>query len=132
MKVQITNEAKQYLTLAEMPNVREIIADCKNDEHSAKDWAVYAARLAFEDVGGSYCGNTKVLEVTAEITRHKDYEYSETNKGIDVWVRFTAYNGLDYFVIGGIYLSDIWQIGDEEINEEIKQRMFIRHFKENR
>lgn len=131
MKVQITNEAKQYLTLAEMPNVREIIADCKADEHSVKDYAVYAANLAFEDIGGSFSGS-KVLEATAEIVRHKGYEYSSTNSGIDVWVNFMAYNGFDCFVIGGIYLSDIWQIGDEEINKEIKQRMFIRRFTENR
>lgn len=130
MKVTITNEAKQYLTLAEMPNVREIIADCKADEHSVKDYVAYAIYLVFEDVG-SFNGS-KVLEATAEIVRHKGYEYSETNKGIDVWVKFMMYNGFDCFAIGGMYLSDIWQIGDEEINKEIKQRMSIRRFTENK
>lgn len=122
MKVQITNEAKQYLTLADMPNVREIIADCKADEHSAKDYAVYAADLVFD------YGNVKILEASAEIVRHKDYEYSDTNKGIDVWVKFTAYGGFGYFVIGGIYLSDIWQIGDHYINKHIKERMYIKRY----
>lgn len=129
MKVQITNEAKQYLTLAEMPNVREIINDCKNDEYSIKEYAEMAAHLAFSNVG-SFDGS-KVLEATAEIVRHKGYEYSNTNNGIDVWVKFIAYNGFKCFVICGIYLSDIWQIGDEKINKEIKQRMFIRYFTEN-
>ncbi len=29
MKVQITKEAKKWLTLAEMPTARKIIAECK-------------------------------------------------------------------------------------------------------
>ena len=117
MKVTITNEAKQYLTLAEMPKVREIIADCKADEMSVKEYADIAACLAYDG-----CGGYKVLEATAEIVRHNGYIYSETNSGIDVWVNF------DCFVIGGIYLSDIWQIGDSELNKEIKKRMYIRRY----
>lgn len=122
MKVTITNAAKQYLTLAEMPKVREIIADCEADEMSVKEYADIAACLAYDG-----CGGYKVLEATAEIVRHNGYIYSETNSGIDVWVNFTAYN-FDCFVVGGIYLSDIWQIGDSELNKEIKKRMYIRRY----
>ena len=121
MKVAITNEAKQYLTLAEMPKVRQIIDDCKADETSVKEYANMAAALVYE------FGGYKILEATAEIVRHNGYEYSDTNSGIDVWVNFIAYN-FDFFVMGGIFLSDIWQIGNYDINKEIKERMYIKRY----
>lgn len=123
MKLQITNGAKQYLTLAEMPNVREIIADCKADEMSVKDYAKIAADFVFKQ---GYCS---VFEATAEIVRHEGYEYNETNKNIDVWIEFKAYNEyVNRFAICGIYLSDIWQIGNDDVENAIKQRMFIRRY----
>ena len=123
MKVQITNEAKQYLTLAEMPNVRKIIADLKDDEYSVKDYAKIAADFVFNY---GYC-NT--FDEKAEITKHSGYEYSNTITGIDVWVSFKAYNkSLDSFAICGIYLSDIWQIGIEDEHKAIKSRMYIKRY----
>ncbi|MCM1329348.1 MAG: hypothetical protein NC253_07885 [Ruminococcus sp.] len=127
MKVTITKEAKQYLTLAEMSKVREIIAACKADESTVKEYASIAANFICER---PYCN--KILEATAEIVRHNGYEYSDTNSGIDVWVNFTAYSDLNYFVVGGIYLSDIWQIGNEDEHEAIKSRMYISRYLPNK
>ncbi len=131
MKVQITKEAKKWLTVAEMPIVKKIIADFRNGDNSdvtAEEIAKYASAVIFN-------GQTadKILEASAEIAGNKRiYNYYNDKSGrLDIWVNFTAFHEYHGFVIGGCYLSDIWSLTDEN-REEIKRHMYIREFKEIR
>lgn len=132
MKVTLTNEYKRFITLAEAPAMRKIIADMKDDEYTAKDYAAIAARSISGD------NIVKVLEASAEICKD-DYTpenyYNENSGHIDVWVRFTAIinNGFGGIIMGGALLSGIWSIsGDAEANKEIMRHWYVREFKEVR
>lgn len=125
MKVQITKEAKQWLTVAQMPEVRKMIAALKEDT-GIKDYAEMAVVLLL----GYDCGNAKILEASAEIARNsriKDY-YTDNSGNLDVWINFTAFNGYNCFIRGGAYLSDIWQLGDPDRNSELKSRMYVERY----
>ncbi len=105
MKVQITKEAKQWLTVAEMPVAKALVSDLKDDDSKAKDIARDAAKLVF---GPS--GSIKVYEVTAEIA-HNDRifnYYSDNSAHLDIWIKFTAFNADYGLLVGGVYLSDMW------------------------
>ena len=45
MKIKFTADAKKYITVAEMPHVRRIIDEMREDD-SLKDYAEMAARVA--------------------------------------------------------------------------------------
>ncbi len=47
MNVKITKEAKKWLTVAQMPIVRQIIASLKEDETTAAEAAKQAASIIF-------------------------------------------------------------------------------------
>ncbi len=125
MKVQITKESKKHLTVAEMPAARKIIADFKDDYQTAADVAKDAAALVFGPLG-----NIKIYEATAEIA-HNDrvFNYYDDDSGhLDIWVQFTAFNDCYSFLIGGIYISDLWSVNDEN-REEIIDRMYAKEYK---
>lgn len=131
MKIQITKEAKKWLTVAEMPIVKQIIADFRdgdNSEVTAKEIAEYATAVIFNGQSAD-----KILEASAEIAgNQRIYNYYSDESGrLDIWITFTAFHDYFGFVIGGCYLSDIWNLSDET-REEIKSHMYIREFKENR
>lgn len=130
MKVKVTKEAKNFLTVAEMPVVNQMIAEMKDDENTAKDYAIYAARLITGD------NATEIISATAEIERnYRVYnQYGEDSGNLDIWIDFRAFSDWkNCFIIGGAYLSDICQIcGDQEINEELKTQMYIRKFNEEK
>ncbi len=123
MKVAVTKEAKRILTVAEMPAVRRIIEELKEEE-DVKWYANLAAIVA----AGSY--DADVLRANAEIAKNCRVwnAYHEESADLDVWVKFTAYTD-EGFVVGGAYLTDIWQITSDN-NEEIKRHMYIRLFRE--
>lgn len=62
MTVKITKEAKKWLTVAQMPIVRQIIASLKEDEITAADAAKQTASIIF-----GYSEGVKIFEATAEI-----------------------------------------------------------------
>lgn len=53
MKVKFTAEAKKYITVAEMPHVRRIINEMREDD-SLEEYAQMAARLVLLAIS---CGN---------------------------------------------------------------------------
>ena len=129
MKIQF-KEAKKYVTVAEMPVVRRIIEDFReNDANTPTDYAEYAARAITHNT-------VRILEAKAEICKNDRAwnRFSDDSEHLDVWITFTAAVGLgslDGFIIGGACLSDIWDLtGYEETDAERVAHMSIRRFKE--
>ena len=124
MKIQFTNEMKRIVTVAEMPSVRSVIEFERNDEWTAKEWAKMAAEL----VCSHNC--VKVLEASAEIAKNFRVRdaYGEDSADFDVWVKFTAFAD-DSFVMGAVYLTDLWTASADNREETVKH-MHIRRFEE--
>lgn len=124
MKIKLTAEMKRLITVAEMPIVNKLIAAMKEDDSDPKEYAKMAARIA----AGK--NDATVLEASAEVaTNWRVWDRCfDGSEHFDVWITFTAYAD-DCFVMGGAYLTDIWQITGEN-NDEIRSHMFIRKFAE--
>lgn len=125
MTVKITKEAKKWLTVAQMPIVRQIIASLKEDEITAADAAKQAASIIF-----GYSEGVKIFEATAEIAGNRRINnYYTTDSGtLDIWINFSIFDSYKGFVTGGAYLSDIWQQGAID-EEELRSRMFLQVYK---
>lgn len=110
-----------------MPAVRKVIESEEEDEWTAKEWAKMAAGIV------CLCNSVKVLEASAEIVKNCRVldAYAEGSADFDVWIRFTVFVNDDSFVVGGVYLSDLWAASADNREETIKC-MFIRWFKEVR
>lgn len=127
MKVQF-KEAKKYVTVAEMPAVRMMIEDFKNDESSVKEYAEMAVRAIAKN------NIVTVLDANAEIAKNDRVwnRYTDDSGHLDVWITFTAMVGtigLDGFVMGGAYLSDIWELSGWD-DSELVSHMYVRRFQE--
>lgn len=108
MKVRLDKEDKKYITLDEAPIVREIIADMKEDENTASDWAKYAIAAPYNHREYS----VEILKASAKIAKN-NRACNSLNKhsgDLDVWIEATAYvscaDGYEFIMIGA-YLSDI-------------------------
>lgn len=134
MKVTLTKEAKQYITVAEMPAVKEVIACYKEDGTTAVEWA----KMACNTIDNFTC--EEIINAKAEIQRNtRIYNAHTKNSGfIDVTIIFTAY-GFEYdstkdeityeFIKCEASLYDIFQISDDN-HSEISSRFYIRRFPE--
>ena len=130
MKVRITKEAKQWLTLAEAPAANAIVRDMKEDEWSVAEYAKMAVNCIGNAIGKEYNWCSRVLESDAEISGNARIwnAYSEDSGRLDVWINFTA-RTYDGFIEGGAYLTDIWNIaGDNQ--EELASHMYYRRYEE--
>ena len=80
MKVRLTQEAKKYITVAEMPAVRRIIADMKEDTSTVEDYAEMAINAAYD--GRAY--NIGIFKATAEIAKNQRVynAYGENSDGV--------------------------------------------------
>ena len=126
MKVTFPKEARAWVTIADAPIVKRMIVEFSEDTTPVREYAEMAVRIAGKS------NIIRVLECNAEIagnSRVWNY-YGDDTKIFDVWVTFTAMADNCRFVMGGAYLSDIFQIGPEAENERIRQRMSIREFVE--
>lgn len=128
MKIQINEESKKVLTLAEMPIVKRIIKDFKEDGNDLS-WELEILISIFRA--------DEVIKSTAYVSKNcRAYNvFNDESGNIDIWIEATLYNiyssendgGVFYMV--GAYLSDLWQsTGDNW--EELKSRMYIRKFLE--
>lgn len=127
MKIKLTEDAKRYITVSEMPAVKKIIADFKED-NEIKSYGQTAARAA-----SGKNGNFEILKAEAEIARNARVwnQYSDESGNLDIWLTFYAYDNYYGFYEIGAYLSDIWMAdGQRETYELMKSRMYIRKFKE--
>lgn len=126
MKVKFTAEAKKIVTVAEVPEVKKIIAYMKENEtaESLKDYAMMAARVASKN-GCTF----EILKVDAEIAKNcRAFDnYHEGSGNLDIWLTVYAFSPLNGFYNIGVYLSDIWQLsGDNTV--EIKSHMYIEEY----
>ena len=125
MKISISAEAKRIITIAEMPVVYKVIEAMKEDTCTAKDYAELAARIVSDR------NAVKVLEANAEIVKNCRVHdrFCEGSGQFDVWVAFTAVidDGFEGIIMGGAYLTDIWDYTADNA-DEIREHMFIRKF----
>lgn len=120
MKVTLEKNYRKYYTLEDLDRARRVIAAEKEDEMSAKDWAVYAVGEALRNKDGSLWEILKAEATTAKNCRAWN-RYGDDSADMDVYIRFLA-ETTEGFIRGGAYLSDIWETGATEY----KQHMYIR------
>lgn len=130
MKIEFHEQMKRIVTVSEMPAVCRIIRDFKDEDR--KDFIEYAemaTRLVHE-------GSIRVLEMNAEIAKNcRVYNaLGDNTETFDVWINFTSVvEGLpSAVIIGGIYLTDVWQIGPEDGNTYVRNHMYVRKFIETK
>lgn len=123
MKIKFGAEQKKIVTVAELPIVKRIMAEMKEDD-GLKEYAEMAARIA----SGGSC--EKVYECSAEIAKNRRvYEqWGDGSGNLDIWIEAAALTS-EGFVIFGIYLSDVWSITGDNA-DEIRSHMYIRKFQE--
>lgn len=123
MKVKFTEDAKRFITVSEMPAVKRIIAEMKEDGE-IKGYSEMAARVA-----SGKNENFEILKAEAEISRNARVNdaYGEGSGKLDVWLNIYAFNSYAGFYEIGAYLTDIWAITGDNA-EEIRNHMYINKY----
>lgn len=122
MRVQVTNKEKKFLTVAEMPAVRHIIQDMKEDGTSI----VVYADMAMRAIKGSGFEIFRPKATIAKNCRVHD-RFFDGSGDLDVWIDFLAFNPHYGAYDCGVYLSDIWDLCDEN-KHELSTKMYINAF----
>ena len=125
MKIQIPplQEVRDSLTLADMPKVREIQKQMKEDGNLL-DYLTSAARVA---ANGNF--NFSVYDAHAYFAKNSrvsDY-YTHDSGNLDIWLEGLAFDPFAGAYMIGVYLSDVYNITGGN-NSEIKEHMFIREY----
>ena len=123
MKVKFTAEAKKFVTVAEVPQVKKIIEEMREDD-GLKGYAEMAARVA----SGSN-ESFEILKAEAEISKNRRAfdNYGEGSGTLDIWLTVYAFNTYKGFYNIGVYLSDLWQLSGDNA-EEIRNHMYIEEY----
>ena len=124
MKVKLTSKVRASLYNWEILVSNVIIKNMGEDDTSAKD----AAKIAAKAIAGT--NSVEILRADATMARNARIwdRYFEESERMDVWIDFTAMTD-DGFIIGGAYLTDIWDLADDG-REEFCSHAFIRKFAE--
>ena len=122
MKILLPKHYKNWMTVQELENARDIIRDFKEiDRESFKDDTQTAARLA------SRTNETfEILSLSAEIAgnaRANDFFAGR----LDIYVEARAFSSWAGFYELGFYLSDLWRFNGEN-GDEIRKHMYIRAY----
>lgn len=126
MKVKLTNEQKRYITVAQLPAVRAMIAEMK--DYDATGDAETVARIA----SGVNC-TFEILRFDAEIAPNcRTWNaFGDDSEDLDIWLTVYAFNPSYGFYSVGMYLTDLWQsTGDN--GDEIRSHAYIQAYKEVR
>lgn len=123
MKVKLTEEMKKYISIAEMPVVKQIIKDMKEDD-SIIGYAQAAAHVA------SGWNDFEILKAEASIAKNCRVwnQYGENTDDLDIWLDIYAFDSYAGFYEIGIYLSDVWSITGDN-SDELKNYMYIEKYK---
>jgi len=123
MKVKFTEDAKKFITVSELPAVKRIIAEMKEDGE-IKGYSEIAARVA-----SGYNGNFEILKAEAEISRNGRVNdaYGEGSGKLDIWLNVYAFDNYAGFFEIGAYLTDIWAVAGDNA-EEIRSHMYINKY----
>lgn len=124
MKVKFTAETKKFVTVAEVPQVKKIIEEMREDD-GLKDYAEMAARVASRS-NESF----EILKAEAEIAKNRRAfdNYGEGSGTLDIWIEAYAFNSYKGFYNIGIYLTDVWNISGDN-KEEIRNHMYIEEYR---
>lgn len=123
MKITMTENSKNCIHVSEMPEVRKIMNDLKEDT-GMMHYAKMAARVA-----SGKNDDFEILKATAEMAQNCRVwnAYTDNSEKLDVWLEVYAYNPYHGFFDIGIYLTDVWAITGYN-SEEIKSHMYIKPF----
>ena len=121
MKVKFTNRAKRIVTVAELPKVKEMINDLKEDT-GLIDYVNLMAMIATGE-NASF----EVLKAEAEVAKNSQGVGYFADNDLDVWVNAYAFHLVYGFCSLGFYLSNAWQY-DGDNGDEIKKRMYFKHY----
>ena len=121
MKVTFTKEMKEVITIAQATAVKKVI-ECMKEDTGLKDYAKSA--VSYAKAYG------EILKVEAEIAKNRRVwdRYDEGTEDIDVWLKIKAFDGCLNFYDIGVYLSDLWDISNDN-SDEIKEKMYIATYK---
>lgn len=125
MKVQITRNTKDILSVSEMPAARQIVKDFREDE----DIDGYISSVARIVCG--YNESFEILRSSAEITRNcriQDY-YGDNTKDLDVWIYGLAFNWFYGLIEIGAYVSDVFSITGTAEDKDLLQHFYFREYK---
>lgn len=133
MKVKITDEARRWLTLAELPSAKQMIAEMKEDESSAAEYLATAAACWLHNSENAHRADdvVKVLAASAEIAGNARIwnRYNDESGRLDVWLTGTVETFYGFLKIG-CYLSDVWEIGPEDVNRAFPRFTYSRYYVE--
>ena len=127
MKVRLEDNYKDIYTISDFERAKLIISIAKDDGASVKEYALTMLSEALKDENDSVKEILKAEATTCRNNRvwnlYGDYDSSTYN--MDIWINAVAETYCGFIKVGAC-LSDIWQIGADEV----RQHMFIRRFKE--
>ena len=126
MKVTLPKNYKGIYTIEEWEQAKRVIECMKEDELPIKEYAEIAVKHALKHKND---GCREVLKVTAETAKNSRQEYNRfcgDSGFMDVWLEITAETFYG-FVKLGVYLTDIWNIGD---GTDYTGFMWIHYFTE--
>lgn len=124
MKIRITERFKKCVTLAQMPIVRQLIQDMKEDECEITEYV----RMAVQALTGS--NGFEIYRPVAEMAFNcrVDDRYFDGSGKLDVWISFLAFSPFYGAVDGGVYLTDIWELCEDN-KHELRNKMYFNIYK---
>lgn len=122
MKIKFGTEQKRIVTVDQLPAVKELISSLKEEDFK------WDAECALSFAAGT---DGEILKIDAEIAKNSAVWnlYNDASENIDVWVTVYALTYKGFYSIG-TYLSDIWKMGPDDVENEIRGRMYVRKFTE--
>lgn len=126
MKLKITKKSKELITLAEVPTVRKLTKQMKEDTSTVEDYTKQAVNVAYDNAA-----YIEILTASAEIVKNECIwdVYFQGSRSFDIWIEAKAFVNGEEFCIVGANLSDIWSLTADN-QEEIFSRMYVKYFKE--
>ena len=123
MKVQVGKRFKEVATVAQMPAVRRLVEDMKED---ALPIASYA-KMALDALGYGCDWEVYRPKAVVSFNGRVDDRYFDGSGHLDVWIEFLAFNENEGALDCGVYLSDIWELYEEN-KHLLEDKMYIRAY----
>lgn len=111
MKVRITNEFKNTVTVAQMPTVRRLVEMMKEDEMPLEGYI----KIALDAISNVSLSSVEIYRPTAQVAKNARVSdrYFDGSGQFDVWIEFLAFDRCEGAFDCGVYLSDIWDLTEE-------------------
>ena len=124
MKIRVPKHSKYAITLAEAPTMNRIIKDFQ-EANGLQFYAETAVKIACPH------GNYEIIKAEADIIKqNKAFNVLDNESGwLDVELNIWAFHEDFGFFIIQCSITDVWKY-DGYNAEELKQNMYVRHYKE--